>query len=650
MTGILAGCEFMSSDLLPEVRRLMSEGKGEDAISRALGITRHTARKLTSEVQRADKGNAGGPIEIPVALCRASPTARPIKPGHVLVLVESIKEIGLRQPINVRAIENGYEIRGGGHRHAAFQMLGRETIPAIVTDDSDLRAELAEIDENLIRNEYSPAERAIAIARRKSIYEALHPETAHGGARKASRKVCDLNEGDKTPEKPADRFTKATAERTGQSERTVQQDAKRGEVVGPETLQRVIGTSLDKGEEIDALAKLSPQGREEVIAKAEAGGKVSAKVLVKQERREEREESLADKIAALPTRQTGWERHSADLALNVGKAAEHIVCADALMRGYEAFLSGQGAPYDLVIEKDGRLFKVQVKGAQAARNVNSSGVNPRIAYSFAALRRGKDGDGPRLTKREADIIACVALDTLQIAYLPVFECSTTIQLEPDVIPDNGYVRTYDRPIGKYPLDAAIARVMSEGHYTELQKTFPPFPKKRYGVILADPPWAFSTYSENGLDRSADNHYPTLDTDTLCGVGPYVPAADDCVLFLWATSPMLPDALRVMEAWGFTYKSHFIWNKDKIGTGYWNRNKHELLLVGTRGNIPAPAMGEQAHSVIDAPVRLHSEKPAAFYLLIENYFPNLPKIELNARRARPGWEAWGLEAPASEAAE
>lgn len=634
------------TDLIPEVRRLMSDGKGDRVIAETLDITRHQARNAMRDVERADAGHAGGPVEVPVALCRASPTARPIKSGHVLVLAESIGQIGLRQPINVRAIDDVYEIRGGGHRHAAFVHLGRETIPAIVSDDDDLRAELAEIDENLIRNEYSAAEREIAISRRKAIYLALHPETKVGATGKYRSKVRQVGEA----EKPAERFSKATAEATGQSERSIQRSVSRVEAIGSDTLQRVIGTSLDKGEEIDALAKLSPAGREEVIAKAEAGGKVSAKVLVKQERREEREESLADKIAALPTRQTRWERHSADLALNVGKAAEHIVCADALMRGYEAFLSGQGAPYDLVIEKDGRLFKVQVKSAQAARNVNSSGVNPRIAYSFAALRRGKDGDGPRLTKREADIIACVALDTLQIAYLPVFECSTTIQLEPDVIPDNGYVRTYDRPIGKYPLDAAIARVMSEGHYTELQKTFPPFPKKRYGVILADPPWAFSTYSENGLDRSADNHYPTLDTDTLCGVGPYVPAADDCILFLWATSPMLPDALRVMEAWGFTYKSHFIWNKDKIGTGYWNRNKHELLLVGTRGNIPAPAMGEQAHSVIDAPVRLHSEKPMAFHLLIENYFPNLPKIELNARRARRGWEAWGLEAPASEAAE
>lgn len=171
------------------------------------------------------------------------------------------------------------------------------------------------------------------------------------------------------------------------------------------------------------------------------------------------------------------------------------------------------------------------------------------------------------------------------------------------------------------------------------------PKQKFGVILADPEWRFEVYSrETGMDRSADNHYPTSETDKICERPVADIAADDCVLFLWATVPMLPDAMRVMTAWGFTYKSHFIWNKDKIGTGYWNRNKHELLLVGTKGNIPAPAMGTQPQSVIDAPVRLHSEKPQVFYLMIENYFPTLPKIELNARRRREGWEAWGLEAP------
>lgn len=172
------------------------------------------------------------------------------------------------------------------------------------------------------------------------------------------------------------------------------------------------------------------------------------------------------------------------------------------------------------------------------------------------------------------------------------------------------------------------------------------PDKRYGVILADPEWRFEVYNrDTGMDRSADNHYPTSVTDDICARPVQDIAADDCVLFLWATVPMLPDALRVMAAWGFEYKSHCIWCKDRIGTGYWFRNQHELLLVGTRGNIPAPAMGTQYASTIGVAVGAHSEKPAAFYGIIEAYFPTLPKIELNARRSRPGWMAWGLEAPA-----
>lgn len=171
------------------------------------------------------------------------------------------------------------------------------------------------------------------------------------------------------------------------------------------------------------------------------------------------------------------------------------------------------------------------------------------------------------------------------------------------------------------------------------------PNKKYGVIYADPEWRFEVYSrDTGMDRAADNHYPTSATDAICARPVGSITADDCVLFLWATVPMLPDALKVMSAWGFTYKSHCIWTKDRVGTGYWFRNAHELLLVGTRGNVPAPAMGTQWPSTVEARVGKHSAKPERFYELIEGYFPNLPKIELNARRARPGWDAWGNEAP------
>jgi N6-adenosine-specific RNA methylase IME4 len=168
----------------------------------------------------------------------------------------------------------------------------------------------------------------------------------------------------------------------------------------------------------------------------------------------------------------------------------------------------------------------------------------------------------------------------------------------------------------------------------------------YAVIYADPPWRFTPYSDEGLDRAADNHYETMTTNDILALADKIPAAKDCVLFLWATVPMLVDALEVMLAWGFTYKSNFVWVKDKAGTGFWNRNKHELLLVGTRGDVPAPAPGEQLDSVIPAKARRHSEKPPAFAELIEEMYPNAPAIELFARKSRLGWHVWGNETVAS----
>lgn len=179
------------------------------------------------------------------------------------------------------------------------------------------------------------------------------------------------------------------------------------------------------------------------------------------------------------------------------------------------------------------------------------------------------------------------------------------------------------------------------------------PDKRYGVILADPEWRFEPWSRaTGMDRAADNHYPTSCTEVIAARDVPSIAADDAVLFLWATVPMLPHALTVMAAWGFDYRSNYVWAKDRIGTGYWNRNRHEHLLLGTRGNIPAPAMGTQWDSLIEAPVGEHSAKPDRFLEMIESYFPTLPKIELNRRGPpRPGWDAWGNEAvQPSEAAE
>jgi len=166
--------------------------------------------------------------------------------------------------------------------------------------------------------------------------------------------------------------------------------------------------------------------------------------------------------------------------------------------------------------------------------------------------------------------------------------------------------------------------------------------KLYGVIYADPPWKYETFSENGMDRSADNHYPTMSMFDMLTLN--IPAADDCVMFMWATVPMLPEALDLLDTWGFEYKSHIAWIKDRQGTGYWTRNKHELLLIGTKGKVPAPAMGTQPPSVIELPLGRHSEKPAFFADMIASLYPTTPKLEMFARIGRYGWDVIGNEAP------
>lgn len=558
-------------------------------------------------------------------------------------LVRDIAQHGLREPI----VLLGRTILDGRNRYRAC--VAAKVLPESL--DEVTVTQLKHFKHFVPMGAPEPShEDLVSFVLSKNLHRRQLDESQRG---MVAANIATMRQGERTDINPSANLQKVAqnqaAERVNVSPRTVADAVKVRREAVPELRHAVEQGHIAVSVAAKATA-LPESDQREIAEKAFAGDANAARSHVKEKTRSDKEKQLGEKQSSLPVKAGfGWDRQPSNMALNVGKAAEHLVCADALMRGYEAFLSGQGAPYDVVIEKEGRLFRVQVKGAQAPRNVNSSGLNERIAYSFCALRRGKDGEGPRLTKHEADIVACVALDTLQIAYFPVFDCSSTIQLEPHSITENGYVRTYERPIGEYPLEKAIARVIAENHYIELQKTFPPFPRKRYGVVLADPPWSFSTYSENGMDRSADNHYPTVDVDTLCGVGPFVPAADDCVLFLWATVPMLPQALKVMKAWGFDYKSNFAWVKDRIGTGYWFRNQHELLLVGTTGNIPAPAMGTQFSSVLEHAVGDHSQKPDAVYLMIESYFPTLPKIELNARRGREGWDVWGNEAPKGEQA-
>ena len=174
----------------------------------------------------------------------------------------------------------------------------------------------------------------------------------------------------------------------------------------------------------------------------------------------------------------------------------------------------------------------------------------------------------------------------------------------------------------------------------------------YPVYYADPPWRFGVRSEvTGREKSAENHYPTLPTPEIIALmgGLLAEPAHPAVLFLWATNPMLPDGLQVMEACGFTYVHHWIWDKEVAGTGYWGRDRHELLLIGRRGDIAAPLPGSQPETVHrERKSSEHSAKPDFFAETIERLYPGIARLELFCRTPRPGWDAWGYEVGDAEA--
>jgi N6-adenosine-specific RNA methylase IME4 len=230
----------------------------------------------------------------------------------------------------------------------------------------------------------------------------------------------------------------------------------------------------------------------------------------------------------------------------------------------------------------------------------------------------------------------------EVAALPTDKADELLDwcLEPDEPRTRQELRTRKQQIRRAEREEELAGKIAQSTYNVGRQV--------YGVLYADPPWRLEPYSrETGLNRAADNHYPTMTREAMLDMEVMRTApAKDCVLFCWATVPMLQEAFEWMAHYGFEYRSHCVWIKDHAGTGYWFRNQHELLLVGVRGEVPAPAPGTQFASVIRAPVAEHSAKPAAFAEMIEELFPHLPALELFARGPRLGWTVWGNEAEVS----
>ena len=162
----------------------------------------------------------------------------------------------------------------------------------------------------------------------------------------------------------------------------------------------------------------------------------------------------------------------------------------------------------------------------------------------------------------------------------------------------------------------------------------------FPVIYADPPWEYDFPISDS--RRIENQYPTMSLDVIMSLPVNDIAADDAILFLWATTPFLRKGLLVMQAWGFDYRTSMVWVKPSIGPGQWVRQRHEYLLIGVRGDIPTPKGEDKPDSVIEAPREEHSKKPEIVYDIIERMYPELPKVELFSRRKRENWAAWGNE--------
>lgn len=194
------------------------------------------------------------------------------------------------------------------------------------------------------------------------------------------------------------------------------------------------------------------------------------------------------------------------------------------------------------------------------------------------------------------------------------------------------------------------------------------PRNDYGLILADPPWSYSVFSDKGKDRSAEKHYDTMTVGEIARIPVASVAAKDCHLMMWVTGPEMARGghVKVMEGWGFRPSAlAFVWLKNKIGTkapiilnepltesafvkgmGHTTRQNAEYVVLGRRGS--PRRISKAVHQVIIEPRREHSRKPDQIYDRCEEYATG-PYLEMFARQPRAGWDCWGNQTDKFEAA-
>lgn len=176
--------------------------------------------------------------------------------------------------------------------------------------------------------------------------------------------------------------------------------------------------------------------------------------------------------------------------------------------------------------------------------------------------------------------------------------------------------------------------------------------KKYQIIYADPPWSYRVWNNKENTNNAIAHYPTMSIEDICSLPIQDIAAENTVLFIWVTFPLLYESFRVIHTWGFSYKTvAFCWVKRNkkssswfFGLGHWTRANAEICLLCTKGK--PKRVSAKVHQIIDSPIREHSQKPDEVRSKIVELIGDVPRIELFARQQEPGWDVWGNEVESS----
>lgn len=217
------------------------------------------------------------------------------------------------------------------------------------------------------------------------------------------------------------------------------------------------------------------------------------------------------------------------------------------------------------------------------------------------------------------------------------------------MPDKEFEKNLEELRGEKPI--TTSGILREIKETEREKRHEmldasDLPDAKYRIVYADPPWQYNdsgVITENDNYGHAERHYPTMSIDQLCLLPVKNMIETDAVLFLWTTSPLLEDSFKVIHAWGFEYKTSFVWDKVKHNFGHYNSVRHEFLLICTRGSCTPDNLKlfDSVQSI--ERTEKHSEKPEEFRAIIDELYTSGKRIELFARSKHDGWETWGNEA-------